>query len=93
MLNGYISNMEGIHTPPKKKPKKKKKTLAGRGGTFLPLISALGRQRGRPISQFEAKKKKKKTTKKYTVSVFEHTRRGHQVPLQMVVRHHVVAGI
>jgi hypothetical protein len=28
----------------------------------------------------------------YTVSVFRHTRRGHQIPLQMVVSHHVVAG-
>jgi hypothetical protein len=27
----------------------------------------------------------------YTVAVFRHTRRGHQVPLQMVVNHHVVA--
>jgi len=30
---------------------------------------------------------------KYTVAVFRHTRRGHQIPLQMVVSHHVVAGI
>ena len=29
----------------------------------------------------------------YTVMVFRHTRRGHQIPLQMVVSHHVVAGI
>jgi hypothetical protein len=29
---------------------------------------------------------------KYTVAVFIHTRRGHQISLQMVVRHHVVAG-
>jgi len=28
----------------------------------------------------------------YTVAVFMHTRRGHQIPLQMVVSHHVVAG-
>jgi hypothetical protein len=28
----------------------------------------------------------------YTVTVFRHTRRGHQVTLQMVVSHHVVAG-
>jgi hypothetical protein len=28
----------------------------------------------------------------YTVAVFRHTRRGHQIPLQMVVSHHVVAG-
>jgi hypothetical protein len=28
----------------------------------------------------------------YTVTVFRHTRRGHQIPLQMVVSHHVVAG-
>ena len=27
----------------------------------------------------------------YTVAVFRHTRRVHQIPLQMVVRHHVVA--
>jgi hypothetical protein len=29
---------------------------------------------------------------KYTVAVFRHTRRGRQIPLQMVVSHHVVAG-
>jgi hypothetical protein len=29
----------------------------------------------------------------YTVAVFRHTRRGHQVSLQRVVSHHVVAGI
>jgi hypothetical protein len=28
----------------------------------------------------------------YTVTVFRHTRRGHQIPLQVVVSHHVVAG-
>jgi hypothetical protein len=28
----------------------------------------------------------------YIVAVFRHTRRGHQIPLQMVVNHHVVAG-
>jgi len=28
----------------------------------------------------------------YTVGVFKHTRRGHQIPLQMDVNHHVVAG-
>jgi hypothetical protein len=28
----------------------------------------------------------------YTLAVFRHTRRGHQIPLQMVVSHHVVAG-
>jgi hypothetical protein len=28
----------------------------------------------------------------YAVAVFRHTRRGHQIPLQMVVSHHVVAG-
>jgi hypothetical protein len=28
-----------------------------------------------------------------TVAVFRHTRRGHQISLQMVVSHHVVAGI
>jgi hypothetical protein len=28
----------------------------------------------------------------YTVPVFRHTRRGHQLSLQMVVSHHVVAG-
>ena len=28
----------------------------------------------------------------HTVAVFRHTRRGHQIPLQMVVSHHVVAG-
>jgi hypothetical protein len=30
---------------------------------------------------------------KYVVAVFRHTRKGHQISLQMVVRHHVVAGI
>jgi hypothetical protein len=30
---------------------------------------------------------------KYTVAVFRHTRRGHLISLQMVVSHHVVAGI
>ena len=30
---------------------------------------------------------------KYTVAVFRHTRRGHQISLQVVVSHHVVAGI
>ena len=29
----------------------------------------------------------------YTVAVFRHTRRGHRIPLQMVVSHNVVAGI
>jgi hypothetical protein len=28
----------------------------------------------------------------YTVAVFRHTRRGHQISLQIVVSHHVVAG-
>jgi hypothetical protein len=28
----------------------------------------------------------------YTVAVFRHTRRGHLIPLQMVVNHHVVTG-
>jgi hypothetical protein len=27
----------------------------------------------------------------YTVAVFRHTRKGHPIPLQMVVSHHVVA--
>jgi hypothetical protein len=30
---------------------------------------------------------------KYTVAVFRHSRRGSQILLQMVVSHHVVAGI
>jgi hypothetical protein len=30
---------------------------------------------------------------KYTVAVFRHSRREHQISLQMVVSHHVVAGI
>ena len=30
---------------------------------------------------------------KYTVDVFRHTRRGHQISLWMAVSHHVVAGI
>jgi hypothetical protein len=28
----------------------------------------------------------------YTITVFSHTRKGHQIPLQMVVNHHIVAG-
>jgi hypothetical protein len=28
----------------------------------------------------------------YIVAIFRHTRRGHWIPLQMVVNHHVVAG-
>jgi hypothetical protein len=28
----------------------------------------------------------------YTVAVFRHTRKGHWIPLQMVVSHHVIAG-
>jgi hypothetical protein len=28
----------------------------------------------------------------YTIAVFSHTRRGHRIPLHMVVSHHVVAG-
>jgi len=30
---------------------------------------------------------------KYTVAIFRHTRRGHQISLEMVVSHHVVVGI
>jgi hypothetical protein len=30
---------------------------------------------------------------KYTVAVLRHSRRGSQISLQMVVSHHVVAGI
>jgi hypothetical protein len=30
---------------------------------------------------------------RYTVAVFRCTRRGHQISLQVVVSHHVVAGI
>jgi len=30
---------------------------------------------------------------KYTVAVFRHTRRGHQISLQIVVGPHVVAGV
>jgi hypothetical protein len=30
---------------------------------------------------------------KYTAAVFRCTRRMHQIPLQMVVSHHVIAGI
>ena len=29
----------------------------------------------------------------YTVAVFRHTRRGHQISLRMVVSHHMIAGI
>ena len=30
---------------------------------------------------------------KYNIDLFRHTRKGHQIPLQVVVSHHVVAGI
>jgi hypothetical protein len=30
---------------------------------------------------------------KFTVAVFRHSRRGHQISLRMVMSHHVVAGI
>ena len=30
---------------------------------------------------------------KYTIAVFRHTGRGHQISLQIVVSHHEVAGI
>jgi hypothetical protein len=30
---------------------------------------------------------------KYTIAVFRHSRRGHQISLRMVVSHHVIAGI
>ena len=30
---------------------------------------------------------------KYTIAVFRHTRRGRQISLQVIVSHHVVAGI
>jgi hypothetical protein len=29
----------------------------------------------------------------YTVAVFRRSRRGHRIPLQMIVNHHVDAGI
>jgi hypothetical protein len=29
----------------------------------------------------------------YTITVFRHTRRGQQIPLEMVVSHHVIPGI
>ena len=29
----------------------------------------------------------------YTVTIFRHTRRGHQIPLQLAVSHHVVLGL
>jgi hypothetical protein len=28
----------------------------------------------------------------YTIALFRHTRRGYQIPLQMIVSHHVVSG-
>jgi uncharacterized protein YlaI len=56
---------------------------------------------GDPVSNKHTKAKKLKIffiktylcyVCKYTVSVFRHTTRGHQILLQMVVSHHVVAG-
>jgi hypothetical protein len=29
----------------------------------------------------------------YTIALTRHTRRGHQIPLQMVMSHHVLVGI
>jgi hypothetical protein len=44
------------------------------------------------IARCYALKKKKRFTYEYTVAVFRHSRRGHPIPLQMVVRYHVGAG-
>jgi hypothetical protein len=53
-----------------------------------------------PVSKNQKKKEKKEEKKiylfvicKYTGAVFRHTRRGRQISLQVVVSHHVVAGI
>jgi hypothetical protein len=59
--------------------------------------------RGRQISEFQdcqgytekpylEIKKKKKYTYEYTLAVLRHIRREHQIPLQMVVSYHMVAG-
>jgi hypothetical protein len=49
-----------------------------------------------PLSLTELLKKKKKIylfhVYEYTVAVFRQIRRGHQIPLQILVRHHVVLG-
>jgi hypothetical protein len=54
-----------------------------------------------PVSLSRKTKKTKQKKKRfiyllyvyeYTAAVFRHSRRGHQIPLQMVVSHHVVAG-
>ena len=49
-----------------------------------------------PISNKQTNKQKKIYlfyVYEYSVAVFRHTRRGHQISLQMVVSHHMVAGI
>jgi hypothetical protein len=51
-----------------------------------------------PVSKKQKTNKQKKRfiylfyVSEYTVAVFRHIRRGRQIPLQMVVSHHVVAG-
>jgi hypothetical protein len=56
--------------------------------------SLCSQEEGSPFhSLFKKKKKDLFVYFKYTVADFRHTRRGHQISLQMVVSHHVVAGI
>jgi hypothetical protein len=58
--------------------------------------TARAKQRN-PVLKNQKKKKKKKKKElfnvyEYIVAVFRYTRRKHQIPLQMVVSHHVDAG-
>jgi hypothetical protein len=45
-----------------------------------------------PVSKNQKEKKYLFYAYEYAVWVFRHTGRGHQIPLQMVVNHHVIAG-
>jgi hypothetical protein len=46
-----------------------------------------------PNKKLEKKKDLSIIICKYTVAVFRHPRRGHQISLQMAVSHHLVAEI
>jgi len=64
----------------------------GEERVYFTLLPTAGHQGGQVIYLFILKRDLF-VMYKYTVAVFRHARRGHQIPLQMVVSHHVVAGI